>query len=205
MIMSPANPTRHDPYKNFKFRMKWEGNCVVGISKVGRLTPVGTSHGAVNLQAMNLLQQFNIHGDLMLGDRICDGDDHIGCDANYARISRLGLFIESNLHTRTKWAVFEPNTPGLWGRVSLNVGAFMQGLSLQGAFQGKAHKHAHFGKCDAENNPQSSIDQGIVNILVGFAPLYPAEFVVIPMQQMAPPANCRPPFPMLPKSEFPVV
>jgi phage tail sheath protein FI len=61
----------------------------------------------------------------------------------------------------------------------------MQGLFLQGAFQGTTPQQAYFVKCDGENNPQSSIDQGIVNIRVGFAPLYPAEFVVIQIQQMA--------------------
>ncbi len=66
-----------------------------------------------------------------------------------------------------------------------NVGAFMQGLFLQGAFQGTSPQQAYFVKCDAENNPQASIDLGVVNILVGFAPLYPAEFVVIQIQQIA--------------------
>ena len=61
----------------------------------------------------------------------------------------------------------------------------MQGLFLKGAFQGTSPHQAYFVKCDAENNPQASIDLGIVNILVGFAPLYPAEFVVIQIQQIA--------------------
>jgi phage tail-like protein len=29
-----VNPTRHDPYKNFKFRVMWDGKYVAGISKV---------------------------------------------------------------------------------------------------------------------------------------------------------------------------
>ena len=70
-------------------------------------------------------------------------------------------------------------------RFGSTSGAFMQGLFLQGAFQGPSPSQAYFVKCDAENNPQSSIDLGIVNILVGFAPLYPAEFVVIQIQQIA--------------------
>ena len=76
-------------------------------------------------------------------------------------------------------------TRRLWSQIRLNVGAFMQGLFLQGAFQGTTPQQAYFVKCDGENNPQSSIDLGIVNILVGFAPLYPAEFVVIQIQQIA--------------------
>jgi hypothetical protein len=81
--------------------------------------------------------------------------------------------------------VFEPNDEHLWGQIRLNIGSFMQGLFAQGDFQGTSPQLAYFVKCDAENNPQSSIDQGVVNILVGFAPLYPAEFVVISIQQMA--------------------
>jgi phage tail sheath protein FI len=61
----------------------------------------------------------------------------------------------------------------------------MQGLFQQGAFQGTTPQQAYFVKCDSENNPQPTIDQGIVNVTVGFAPLYPAEFVVIQIQQMA--------------------
>jgi phage tail sheath protein FI len=81
--------------------------------------------------------------------------------------------------------VFEPNDEPLWSQIRLNVGAFMQDLFLKGAFQGTTPQQAYFVKCDSSNNPQSSIDLGIVNILVGFAPLYPAEFVVIQIQQMA--------------------
>ena len=103
----------------------------------------------------------------------------------YVPIRRLALFLESSLYDGTQWVVFEPNDERLWGQIRLNVGAFMQGLFLQGAFQGTSPQQAYFVKCDAENNPQSTIDLGIVNILVGFAPLYPAEFVVIQIQQMA--------------------
>jgi phage tail sheath protein FI len=100
-------------------------------------------------------------------------------------IRRLALFLESSLYDGTQRAVFEPNDETLWSQIRLNVGAFMQGLFQQGAFQGATSRQAYFVKCDAENNPQSSINRGVVNILVGFAPLYPAEFVVIQIQQMA--------------------
>jgi uncharacterized protein len=180
MVISPA--------RTFKFRMKWEGNCVVGVSKMGNLMPICASHGTVNWQAVNLLRQFNILGDLMSNVRTIDGDDNVVSKPTVP-ISHLALFIESSLYVKTRWVVFEPNTPSLWGRIGLNVGAFMQGLFFQGAFHGRTHKHAHFVKCDSENNPQPSIDRGIVNMLVGFAPLYPSEFVVIPIQQIGRPAS----------------
>ena len=81
--------------------------------------------------------------------------------------------------------VFEPNDETLWGQIRLNVGAFMQNLFRQGAFQGTSPREAFLVKCDAETNPQSQIDQGIVTVLVGFAPLKPAEFVIIQIQQLA--------------------
>jgi phage tail sheath protein FI len=82
-------------------------------------------------------------------------------------------------------AVFEPNDEKLWADLSSSVGAFMQTLFLQGVFQGSTPAQAYFVRCDAENNPQSSIEQGVVNILVGFALVAPAEFILIQIQQLA--------------------
>ena len=95
-----------------------------------------------------------------------------GSQWKYIPIKRLALFIESSLYDGTQWVVFQPNDEPLWSAIRLNVGSFMQGLFLKGAFQGQTPSQAYFVKCDSENNPQSSIAQGIVNILVGFAPLY---------------------------------
>lgn len=142
-------------------------------------------NGTLNVQAINCLRNFPVYGDVIWGARTLRGNDQVGSEWKYVPIRRLALFLESSLYDGTQWVVFEPNDETLWGQIRLNVGAFMQGLFLQGAFQGTTAQQAYFVKCDAENNPQSSIDQGIVNILVGFAPLYPAEFVVIQIQQMA--------------------
>jgi len=81
--------------------------------------------------------------------------------------------------------VFEPNDEPLWARIRLNVGAYMLGLFRQGAFQGTSPKEAFYVKCDAETTTQADRNLGIVNIQVGFAPLKPAEFVVIKIQQIA--------------------
>jgi phage tail sheath protein FI len=96
----------------------------------------------------------------------------------------MTVYLESSLQEGTQWVVFEPNGEPLWSQIRLNVGAFMQALFLQGAFQGTTPQQAYFVKCDAENNTQATIDLGVVNIVVGFAPLYPAEFVVIQISQM---------------------
>jgi phage tail sheath protein FI len=100
-------------------------------------------------------------------------------------IRRFALFLESSLYDGTQWVVFEPNDETLWGQIRMNVGAFLQGYFLKGAFAGTTPQQAYFVKCDGENNPPASVALGVVNILVGFAPLYPAEFVVIQIQQIA--------------------
>ena len=80
--------------------------------------------------------------------------------------------------------VFEPNDEPLWASIRLKSAPSCT-LFRQGAFQGTTPRDAYFVKCDAEVNPQADIDRGIVNIDVGFAPLKPAEFVVIRLSQMA--------------------
>jgi len=142
-------------------------------------------NGDLNTQAINCLRQFNVYGDVVWGARTLQGNDQAGSQWKYVPIRRLALFLESSLYDGTQWVVFEPNDATLWGQIRLNIGSFMQNLFLQGAFQGTSPQQAYFVKCDSDNNPQSSIDLGIVNVLVGFAPLYPAEFVVIQIQQMA--------------------
>ena len=142
-------------------------------------------NGNLNPYAVNCLRQFRVYGDVVWGARTMQGADAAASQWKYVPIRRFALFLESSLYDGTQWAVFEPNDAPLWGQLRLNVGSFLQGLFLQGAFQGTTPQQAYFVKCDDENNPQSSIDQGVVNVLVGFAPLYPAEFVVIQIQQMA--------------------
>ena len=167
----------------------WKAPAGIDASLAGEsgLTTVLTDlqNGTLNINAVNCLRNFPIYGDVIWGARTLRGNDQIGSEWKYVPIRRLALFLESSLYQGTQWVVFEPNDERLWSQIRLNVGAFMQGLFLQGAFQGTTPQQAYFVKCDGENNPQSSIDLGIVNVLVGFAPLYPAEFVVIQIQQMA--------------------
>ncbi|MGA8575376.1 MAG: Ig-like domain-containing protein [Candidatus Cybelea sp.] len=142
-------------------------------------------NGSLNPQAINCLRHFKVYGEVLWGARTLAGNDQTGSQWKYIPIRRLALFLESSLYDGTQWVVFEPNDERLWSQIRLNVGAFMQGLFLQGAFAGTTPQQAYFVKCDAENNPDASVALGIVNILVGFAPLYPAEFVVIQIQQIA--------------------
>ena len=141
-------------------------------------------NGGLNPQAVNCNREFKVYGDVVWGARTLAGNDQAGSQWKYVPIRRLALFLESSLYDGTQWVVFEPNDTTLWGQIRMNVGTFMQGLFLQGAFAGTTPAQAYFVKCDVENNPPSSVALGVVNILVGFAPLYPAEFVVIQIQQI---------------------
>ena len=141
-------------------------------------------NGQLNPVAVNCLRQFPIYGTVVWGSRTISGATAAGSQWQYVPIRRLALFIESSLYQGTQWAVFQPNAEPLWGAVRLSIASFMQSLFLQGAFAGGSKQQAYFVKCDGENNPDYTVAQGILNITVGFAPLYPAEFVVIQIQQM---------------------
>ena len=97
----------------------------------------------------------------------------------------MALFLEQTLYNNLGWVVFEPNDEPLWAAIRASIEAFMLGLFRQGAFQGKTPSEAFQVKCDSQTTTQADIDNGIVNIIVGFAPLKPAEFVIIHLQQLA--------------------
>lgn len=141
--------------------------------------------GLVNPLGINCLRSLPIIGSVAWGARTLDGADAMASDWKYVPVRRLALFLEESLFRALKWVVFEPNDEPLWSQIRLNVGAFMHDLFVQGAFQGSSPKDAYFVKCDKDTTTQNDINLGIVNIMVGFAPLKPAEFVVVQIQQIA--------------------
>jgi phage tail sheath protein FI len=142
-------------------------------------------NGTLNPLAINCFRNFPVYGNLAWGARTLDGSDQVGSEWKYIPVRRLALFLEESLFRGTKWVVFEPNDEPLWAKIRMNLGAFMMGLFRQGAFQGSTPKEAYFIKCDKETTNQNDRNLGIVNIEVGFAPLKPAEFVIIKIQQIA--------------------
>jgi hypothetical protein len=142
-------------------------------------------NGMLNPLGINCLRFFPASGRVVWGSRTLRGADQLADEYKYVPVRRLALFIEESLYRGTQWVVFEPNDEPLWAQIRLNVGAFMNGLFRQGAFQGTTPRDAYFVKCDKETTTQNDINLGIVNIIVGFAPLKPAEFVVIKLQQIA--------------------
>ena len=142
-------------------------------------------NGTLNILGINCLRSFPVTGKVIWGARTLRGADQLADEYKYASVRRTALYIEESLYRGTQWVVFEPNDETLWSQIRLSIGAFMHGLFRQGAFQGQTPREAYLVKCDKETTTQNDINLGVVNILVAFAPLKPAEFVVIKIQQLA--------------------
>jgi phage tail sheath protein FI len=144
-----------------------------------------SENGVLNPRAVNCLRMFPNYGVVAWGARTLVGDDERGDEWKYIPVRRLALFIEESLYRGTKWAVFEPNDEPLWAQLRLNIGAFMHDLFRQGAFAGSSPRDAYLVQCDSTTTTQSDVNRGVVNVIVGFAPLKPAEFVFLKIQQLA--------------------
>jgi phage tail sheath protein FI len=142
-----------------------------------------TEQDTLNPIGVNVIRMFPASGIVVWGARtLATRSDP---EYRYVPIRRTAIFIEQSLYNGIQWAVFEPNDENLWSSLRLNIGAFMLRLFRAGAFQGDSPAKAFFVKCDGQTTVQADIDAGVVNILVGFAPLKPAEFVVLKISQMA--------------------
>lgn len=144
-----------------------------------------SENGQLNPLGINCLRTLPVYGHVVWGARTLHGHNDRASEWKYVPVRRMALFLEESLYRGTQWVVFEPNDEPLWAQIRLNIGAFLQNLFRQGAFQGRSPREAYFVKCDRETTTQTDINMGIVNIHVGFAPLKPAEFVVIRIQQIA--------------------
>ncbi len=143
-------------------------------AEIGQLNPIG----------VNCLRTAPSGLGVVWGARTAAGSDALASDWKYLPVRRTALFIEESLHRGTQWVLFEPNDEPLWAQIRIEVGTFMSTLFRQGAFSGATPRDAYFVRCDQETTTQADIDRGIVTIDVGFAPLKPAEFVVLRIQQL---------------------
>jgi phage tail sheath protein FI len=159
-------------------------STLVGVPAL-QIQLTDADNGDLNPLGVNCLRTMPSAGRVVWGARTLDGADRLASEWKYIPVRRTALFLEESLFRGTQWVVFEPNAEPLWAQIRLNVGAFLHDLFRQGAFAGTTPREAYFVKCDRETTTQSDINKGIVNIIVGFAPLKPAEFVVITLQQMA--------------------
>ncbi len=157
---------------------------ILGVRGV-RVPMSDEQNGLLNPQAANAIRSFP-NGVISWGARTMDGFDNSGnTDYRYVPVRRFALFIEESLMRGLQFAVFEPNDEPLWSQIRLAAGAFMNGLFRKGAFAGATASDAYFVKADAETTTPTDQNLGVVNVLVGFAPLKPAEFIVISLQQKA--------------------
>lgn len=137
--------------------------------------------GNLNPDNINAIRQFASAGIVLWGARTVTSD----AEWTYIPVRRMAIMLRVSIYRGIQWAVFEPNDFGLWTDLRLNITSFMMTLFRRGAFQGATPSQAFFVKCDSETTTQDDINLGIVNVLVGFAPLKPAEFVVVKISQKA--------------------
>ena len=136
----------------------------------------------LNQQGINSLRDLSNVGSVIWGARTIIGCDQYASEWKYIPVRRTALFIEKSLMWGLQWVVFEPNDEPLWAQIRMRAGNFLNDLFRQGAFAGNTPDKAYFVNCDQETITPSDIVQGKVNLLVGFAPLKPAEFIILKLQ-----------------------
>jgi Bacteriophage tail sheath protein len=154
-----------------------------GVATSGRMT--NQRQGVLNPLGVNCLRTFRDSGTVIFGARTLVTANLAFQQWRYVPVRRMALFIEQSLMGNLSWAVFEPNDAPLWTALRTTVNDFMLGLFNQRAFQGDTPSQAFRVVCDYTTTTQADIDNGIVNIIVAFRPLKPAEFVIIKISQLA--------------------
>jgi hypothetical protein len=161
----------------------WKAPAGTGVALGGgvglKVQFTDVQQGNLNPISINVIRQFAASGIVLWGARTITADP----EWTYIPVRRMAIFLRVSIYRGIQWAVFEPNDEDLWASLRLNINSFMMNLFRQGAFQGATPSQAFFVKCDSETTTQDDINLGIVNVLVGFAPLKPAEFVVVKISQ----------------------
>jgi hypothetical protein len=143
----------------------------------------GEDRETLNAQGINALLFAPDVGTVVWGARTMNGADVLGSEYKYVPVRRLTNYIKASVLLGTQWVVFEPNDDALWARLRLAIGTFMGSLFNQGAFAGTTATDAWFVRCDATTTTPSDQAAGVVNVVIGFAPVMPAEFIVLSLQQ----------------------
>jgi phage tail sheath protein FI len=154
-----------------------------GVVEKGRMTD--QRQGTLNPIGVNCLRSFPGIGTVVYGARTLMSNNKAHEQWKYVPVRRMALFIEQTLYRNLGWVVFEPNDEPLWVAIRISIENFMLSLFNQGAFQGAKPSQAFQVKCDSSTTTQTDIDNGVVNIIVAFAPLKPAEFVIVKIAQLA--------------------
>jgi phage tail sheath protein FI len=152
----------------------------VGVEKQFTTAELDTLNSGTTGSPVNALRNLPGAGIVAMGARTLLQD---GTANNYVNTRRSLIFLRKSLSDLTQFALFENNDPRLWARIRSSVSVFLTGYLNQGGLRGDVPTQAFYVKCDAENNPQASILNNQVNIEIGVALQYPAEFVVITLSQ----------------------
>jgi uncharacterized protein len=165
------------------------GLSLGGSTGAGNLTD--TDSEKLNRAGINALRNFpgTGTGPVVWGARTLRGTDALASEWKYIPVRRLAYYIEQSVVRGIGWSVFEPNAEPLWAQITRDVSAFMQTLFMQGALQGAKPSESYFVNCDSTTTTQADVDNGVMNIVISFAPIRPAEFVILRIQQIFPPAN----------------
>lgn len=135
----------------------------------------------LNPRGVNCIRAFPGRGILIWGARTASSDPAW----KYLNVRRLFIFVEKSIELGTQWVVFEPNDEKLWARVKQTINQFLMGVWRSGALMGTTEEEAFFVKCDRTTMTQNDIDNGRLVVLVGIAPVKPAEFVIFRIAQVA--------------------
>ena len=146
-----------------------------GINRL-QLNLTDSDQDELNQLGINCLRNFTAHGDVVWGARTLRGAEIFADEYKYIPVRRMAHYLEDSIFAATQWAVFEPNAANLWARLRASVESFLFDLFKAGAFAGQTAQEAFFVRCDQSTMTQNDIDNGLVHVLVGFAPLKPAEF-----------------------------
>ena len=135
----------------------------------------------LNPRGVNCIRAFVGRGIRIWGARTCSSDG----SWKYVNVRRLFIFLEKSIERGTQWVVFEPNDEKLWARVKQTINQFLTTVWRSGALMGSTQEEAFFVKCDRTTMTQDDIDNGRLIIMVGVAPVKPAEFVIFRIAQVA--------------------
>ena len=166
---------------------KAPANVVVGSITGLDLTINKGEQDILNPRNINVIRDFRASGRgyRVWGARCLTSDSQW----KYVPVRRLFIFVEESLDEGLQWVVFEPNAEPLWARVRQSISNFLVRVWRDGALMGATPEEAYFVRCDRTTMTQDDIDNGRLIILVGIAPVKPAEFVIVRIQQYTAEAN----------------
>jgi uncharacterized protein len=165
----------------------WKAPAGEGASLRGEVAPAidlsDAESSRLNSAAVNAIRRFPGKGVLVWGARTIRGADQGGSEWKYVPVRRLGLYVEHSIDRGTQWAVSEPSDESTWAKLRQQIAVFLTGLFRVGAFAGRTPHESYFVHCGNDTTTQDDIDKGRLNMVIGIAPLKPAEFVILRIGQ----------------------